>query len=203
MATYEIAMAHSAAPDAATGLYEWNARISAAFLFPKQICEITTRNAASEALTMVFGPKWPWSAGFERSLPSSGRTYDMRKELMSARSNIREGETGKVIAALRFKFWVDLFTARFDGRLWARHLRTIFPNLPGEFEPAQARRSIHLDSDHIRKLRNRIAHHEPVFYRNLHDDHARLRKLIAWRCNITARWIDSHEAVSTILSRRP
>jgi hypothetical protein len=54
-----------------------------------------------------------------------------------------------------------------------------------------------------RKLRNRIAHHEPIFSRDIHEDHARVNELIAWRCQYTAGWVSSLEAVSAMLPLSP
>lgn len=41
----------------------------------------------------------------------------------------------------------------------------------------------------IRKLRNRIAHHEPIFQRNLATDFQKIHDLIAVRFPITAAWM--------------
>ncbi len=37
-------------------------------------------------------------------------------------------------------------------------------------------------------LRNRIAHHEPIFRRNLARDHAQLLELIGWMCADSQTW---------------
>lgn len=203
MSTYEKAVAGRRELDAALKLYDWNARIAAAFLFPQQICEITTRNAAATTLEQVFGAYWPWSAGFVRSLPDPQMAYSMRKDLIHIRDKIENRKTGDVIAELALKFWVNLFTARFERRLWDRHLQSTFPNLPSNLNSTKARQLIHDDLDQIRKLRNRIAHHEPIFSRNLQDDYERARNLIAWKCQATATWVDSQEAVTSTLLTRP
>jgi addiction module HigA family antidote len=56
---------------------------------------------------------------------------------------MRHATTGKIIADVRFAFWVSMFTARHDGRLWNRSLRAEFPNLPAAMPIATARSRIH------------------------------------------------------------
>lgn len=202
-ATYEQASSNKATQRSALDLYEWNAQISAAFLFPQQICEVTTRNAAATVLEQVFGPQWPWSRNFERSLPNPLQAYNMRADLLSTRAKGGSQRTGRVVAELAFKFWVNIFSSRFDRRLWDAHLLAAFPHLPTGLTISQARLHIHTELDQVRRLRNRIAHHEPIFSRNLQDDYVRLRNMIAWRCLITAAWVDSRETVTATLPTKP
>jgi hypothetical protein len=71
----------------ALALYAWNARISAALLAPLHICEIVVRNAVSDAIEQVYGPRWPWQIGFEQSLPSPRSGYNPQRDLQNARSH--------------------------------------------------------------------------------------------------------------------
>ena len=130
--TYECAVvATGDLASAAVALYDWNAQVSGAFMAPLHICEVVIRNAVSDALTAVYGPRWPWSPVFETSLPSSGR-YNPRIDLQSARFDplTRQDRltTGKVIPELRFVFWQKMFTARYDLRIWDVHLRRVMPS---------------------------------------------------------------------------
>jgi hypothetical protein len=90
MSTYLAAAAGDAT--LALELYGWNARMSAALMLPAHFGEVTTRNAVSDALTAVYGPRWPWDPGFARSLPSSGR-YTHRRDLTETAA--REATTGR------------------------------------------------------------------------------------------------------------
>lgn len=70
MGTFEVAAGVQSDDDpAALLLYAWNAEVSGAFLAPLHVCEVVVRNAVSDALEALYGPRWPWSATFERSLP--------------------------------------------------------------------------------------------------------------------------------------
>lgn len=163
--------------------------------------EIATRNAVSDALTATYGPRWPWDGNFERSLPGpGGPSYNPRRDLTRARS--KEPTTGKVIAELKFAFWQSMFTARHDVRVWDHQILTLFPSRTSH-TARELRGRIYTDLDSIRKLRNRVAHHEPIFSRNLTDDLTRLLELVELRCTDTAGWLRAMEEVSTLLPQRP
>ena len=187
----------------ALALYAWNAQISGAFMLPQQVCEVAVRNAASEVICAVYGPQWPWALGFERSLPDPQSGFSMRKELISARAKARVGNTNTVIPELKFAFWVRLFTQRFDSRLWLAHLRNSFPGMPAGLTVQQCRQKIYDELDGVRGIRNRIAHHEPIFARNLVADYNRMLALVTWRCPTTATWLSQIESVTAFLGHRP
>ena len=85
MGTFEVAAGVQSDDDpAALLLYAWNAEVSGAFLAPLHVCEVVVRNAVSDALEALYGPRWPWSATFERSLPDPMQGYSPRRDLLSA-----------------------------------------------------------------------------------------------------------------------
>ena len=182
-------------------LYAWNAQVSAAFLTPLHICEVVTRNAVAEAIENQYGTRWPWSIGFEKSLPVSTRGYCLTADLQNARRHAKT--TGKVIPELKFVFWQKMLTHRNDMRLWNPYLAQAFPNLPPGQSVSQSRQAIYNDLEHIRTLRNRIAHHEPIFSRNLLNDFQKISGLIALRCAVTAQWMSVNQQVLAIISTRP
>ena len=202
MATYEAAVQVNGDDDPdALELYAWNAQVSAALMAPLHICEVVIRNAVSDALEAVYGPMWPWSSVFEFSLPAPGLGYSERKDLQAVRRH--QTSTGKVIPELKFVFWQKMFTSRHDNRLWHVHLRRVFPNLDSTRTVGELRQDIYEDLEEIRKLRNRIAHHEPVFRRNLAGDLQGIVDLIELRCKVTANWMLSNQQASAIIAQRP
>lgn len=182
-------------------LYAWNARIAGALMIPTHFAEVTTRNAVSDALTTVYGANWPWSSAFERSLPRPGRgAYDPRWDLQSTRA--RHATTGQVIADLKFVFWQKMFTRRHDQRLWVPHITSIFPNAPA-MTPSHLRLRVAGDLDAIRLLRNRVAHHEPIFVRPLASDLAKMLDLVEIRCAATASWVRTLEEATAVIADHP
>jgi hypothetical protein len=199
--TYEAATTGTPQLQSALALYAWNAQVSASMLAPLHFCEVIIRNAVADAIAAAHGPQWPWNGGFLLSLPDPSIGYNPRKDLMSSRAG--KTTTGKVIPELKFVFWQTMFTRRFDACLWMPHLRTILPHADTSKTVAQLRARVYAELEQLRKLRNRIAHHEPIFKRNLADDLQRVHDLIACRCPITAAWMTQNQQVQALIAAKP
>lgn len=199
--TYEAATKVLPSLTGALTLYAWNAQVAAAMLAPLHLCEVVIRNAVADAIASVYGPQWPWSQGFVQSLPNPSMGYQARQDLL----NMRAGKTsvGKVIPELKFVFWQTLFTKRFDHRLWQPHLMTVLPHMDTTKSVPELRQLIYSELEQLRKLRNRIAHHEPIFQRNLSDDLQKAHDLITFRCPITAQWMDSNQQAKQLIASKP
>ncbi len=185
----------------ALSLYSWNTSVSGALLGPLHVCEVVVRNAVADALARVYGDRWPWSPSFEQSLPNPTVGYSPRRDLFSARRSATT--TGKVIPELKFVFWQKMFTSRHDLRLWGPHMLDVFPNLNHTQDIAVSRSMIYSNLEQVRGLRNRIAHHEPIFARNLSDDYRKVAELIGYRCPLTAAWIDAGQQASAMIAAGP
>ncbi|WP_256671277.1 Abi family protein [Pseudomonas sp. EMN2] len=211
MGTYLAACHNQPSPlSAAINLYAWNAAISAAFIHPLHFCEVVVRNAVSEALTATYGAQWPWSQGFFLSLPEqAGPVFKPRQALLAARQKAEQSaggnppSTDKAIAEMSFAFWESMFTARYDHGLWDNHLKRLFPNAPARLQYFELRAQIRAALEAIRKFRNRIAHHEPIFARQLAHDYARIQKVVRYRCTQTASWMAQSQTVNVILAAKP
>ncbi|MCO8163868.1 Abi family protein [Pseudomonas sp. LJDD11] len=201
LSTY-LGMPKARSTEQAIRLYVWNAQVSGALMLAQQVCEVVVRNAVSDALSAVYGNAWPWAAGFERSLPGSTSGFSLKNELCAARSKATPGRTSTVVAELKFAFWIRLFAHRFESRVWASQIHRMFPGLPQGMSVTQCRETLYNELESVRSIRNRIAHHEPIFARNLLADYERMHRLVAWRCPRTAAWLENIEAVRhTVLSR--
>lgn len=200
-ATYLQAMGNDR--DKALALYEWNLDLSSALIVPLQVCEVAIRNGIAEAIQIVHGANWPWTNGFIRSLPVPKRKYDYNPGIDLARCAKTLPTTGKIVAELKFAFWENIFTKGQDSRIWDAHFRTCFPGAPTNLTVAQCRAIAYDDLRSIRRLRNRIAHHEPIFTRNMVDEYRRIHDMIAWRSPVSATWMDKKQAVLALLPQRP
>ena len=189
--------------DKALALYEWNLTLSAAFLIPLQVCEVAVRNGVAEAIEKVHGQTWPWSIGFIRSLPRPrlARDYNPARDLQSVAAN--QPTVGKVVAELKFAFWEQIFTAGQDSRIWNAHFWSSFPGAPTSLTVGQARITAHSDLKAIRRLRNRIAHHEPIFTRNIADEYRRIHEMTSWRSQVAAAWMDRKQSVTALIPLKP
>jgi hypothetical protein len=68
---------------------------------------------------------------------------------------------------------------------------------------AQARTIAHNDLRAIRLLRNRIAHHEPIFARNIADEYQRVYEMIGWRSRVAAAWMGRKQGVTALIPLKP
>ena len=146
---------------AALRLYERNMNLSEALFGYLHGLEVAVRNSIHVTLRAAFGtPTWfdyrgalPWSSTGEHLLFTS----PMQDMIAHAKASAGAGaQPGKILAELMFGFWPNLLTGRYHASLWVPCLHRAFPYAN---EP---RRVIHLRLEQIRRLRNRIAHHEPV-----------------------------------------
>ena len=89
-----------------------------------------------------------------------------------------------------------------DAQLWQPYLGLLFPNAQAQ-SIAQLRNEIYSDLGVIRTIRNRIAHHEPIFMRNLQQDYDRILKLIRYQSKDTADWLENSQLVTDLLLNKP
>jgi hypothetical protein len=96
-----------------------------------------------------------------------------------------------------------MFTRRHDTRIWDKHLHRILPNLDTGLDATYNRTMLNQSLERVRKLRNRIAHHEPIFSRDLNNDYEQILMLINYRSTDTANWLHQNQTVNSILANKP
>ena len=183
-------------------LYTWNTALCAAFYGPLQALEVTLRNAMHRELAACYGEEW-------YDEPASGLDRGARERIADARMTAqRAGHAAtppQVVATLPFGFWVALLRAGgriepagpkadYERTLWRPALRAAFPH-----RAPLTRRKAHEPLDALRALRNRIAHHEPVFARPVREDYARILDVTGWISPDVQAWIERHSRVPTLL----
>lgn len=183
-------------PLAAIRLYTWNIEVSAAFLGPLQCFEIVLRNAMHRELTNYLGRADWWNAGSLRLEPKGAA--NLRKAKQQAALLHPNPGVGHVVAELSLGFWVELLgTGRdYENRLWRPALHRSFPIYRGRRKP------LHSDLRHLRWLRNRIAHCEPIHDRHLRADHSTLLRTISYISAETAACVRGCDRVPDVLLRR-
>jgi hypothetical protein len=98
---------------------------------------------------------------------------------------------------LTYGFWVALFANAYDTTLWRTDLHKLFT------PRVKNRHTLYDALDRLRTLRNRIAHHEPIFQRKLADDYRRIRNIVGFISVPTLAWLDHHSTVSTAITLDP
>jgi hypothetical protein len=184
--------------DAAEELYGWNLAASGALYEVLGAFEVMLRNALHAQLTAWQGQL----AGAWYDDPRRVLSEKSREDVQAARDRVRRldrPETpGRVVAELGFGFWRFLLAGQYEKTLWTPHLRHGFPHLR-----PQSRRDVHDRVARLNRLRNRVAHHEPIHGRDLAGDHADLLAVAAWMHPTVAEWIADLSRVPAVLASRP
>jgi len=169
--------------------YLWNLALVNAIAPVLHALEITFRNEISRAAAKLMEkrvfthgriPSW-LDAVPTMLLEHEAEKVARAKERLGAD---RPSQTeGHLIAQLDFGFWVALCRDpysdwRAEGpRLWPRLLDLAFRKRPAH---VATRSGIHQRFDPIRQLRNRIAHHQPIWDRDYLAWHEYVLESLAW-----------------------
>lgn len=149
----------------ALALYRWNTAVTTAALADVGHLEIALRNAYSAALTERYpdwlsesSPLWAIRVGNQYQRSEQGHANDRTlSDLDDVRRRTTPGATdADVIAATSFGFWASLTDRYREQTLWTKALRTALPT-------GTARGAVHELAYRSVRLRNRLAHLEPVF----------------------------------------
>ena len=187
--------------DAAFRLYEWNMRASAAVMVTTGMVEVLVRNALDRGLQ-----NWARARG-DRSwldvVPLDKRgAADIERARARATREGRDAEVhGKVVAELTFGFWRYLVASRYLTSLWIPALSYAFPG--GHKDIGHRRREVEVDLKRLTLVRNRAAHHEPIFRRNLQVDRDAAIRVAVWIDPVAGDWIGEISELSAIYSDRP
>jgi hypothetical protein len=189
--------------DEALRLYIWNARVAASFLATLGHVEVLVRNALDKALREWTGKSGAASVDWLEIIDVDPRA---KTELSKAQSRVRASKSpsprhDKVIAELNFGFWRYLVARRYLTKLWIPALHVAFPH--GDADLRQRQREVELHMGQLNVLRNRVAHHEPIFHQNLGDALTSVQELSAWVCPVTASWILDHSDVPQMVHNKP
>ncbi len=175
--------------DAATawGRYLWNLALCEALYPPLQLVEIALRNALHHTLHAHTGQAAWYDAPALLLAPKE------QANLAAAREELRRAEKpetpGGIVAELSFGFWTGLFEVRYEhprhglSLLWPALLRRVFPRLPKQIDGRHGnqRHAVYGRLTRIRKLRNRVFHHERILHwTDLDHQHTTIIETIAW-----------------------
>ena len=176
----------------AVKFYEWNTLLSESLYGLLQGFEVVLRNTFHEVLAAAFGrPDWYDRCGLneidkENVLKAKQRILAEKKPITADR----------VVSELFFGFWVSLTRAEYQRSLWETHLHK-------SFTPAMNRTDVFHSLDKIRKLRNRVAHHEIILRPTLIDEYAQTIQVMHKICPITAKWIKSNTTFIEKYKQKP
>lgn len=179
-------------------LYEWNLAVSASFFEDLSHLEVALRNTIHHQLMLLMRREDWWRS--PTIVLGHGATNMLASAQIQAAVRVG-GRPGDVVAALSFGFWVSLLSsggsAAYETQFWRPALHRAFPDYSGPRPP------LHRKIENMRLLRNRIAHHEPIHYRHLAADHARLLTIVGWISGDFADWVAARSRVPALLMTKP
>lgn len=164
--------------NSAIALYERNMRLSEAMYSSLQCLEVCLRNTVDQQMVAVYGQDWLTNH-------TAAPLTDFSRRLV--REALEEVEPrdprGKLVAELKFAFWVGLHGPGYDNTIWRGALTRGFRARGGK-----KRSDVHGRLNAIRRLRNRIAHHEPIYHLPMIERHTEVLEAIGWMCRDTEAW---------------
>lgn len=151
-------------------LYQLNLRLSQEMFTIVSCFEVALRNSIDTLLTQQMGIDWLRDAIQPGGVFDSAQCEKTKSIIVKAynKLNITTSYTpSQLLSAMEFGVWKYMYSP-FQYTATGQVLLNVFPNKPASTPTVQINHSYFFNElDKINKLRNRIAHHEPVcFVRN-------------------------------------
>jgi len=183
----------------AISLYGWNQRVGAELFILIGTVEVVLRNSIHRSLSewqhrRARGESW-FDSGAISLDRKSLRDVDLARQRILAKG--REITDDRLVSELGFGFWRYLMTARYRANLWPI-MRQSFAG----FEPGQEA-ALFARVGRLHEIRNRIAHHEPIFGRRLDLDHRDCLLVLGAVCPVTAQWAEGISRIPEVLANTP
>ena len=180
------------------GIYNANTAISEALIGSIQIMEISVRNSIHRQIARTYGIDW--YVGNKLNLDNDGnrlvnRLYNRYQNI--GRFNTPETLSQKIVSELTLGFWTNLFKRQYEDPLWRKTLRFAFPHVGGPLTRGQ----VHQTLDKLRRLRNRISHHEQILKYDLNVYYNSIIDLVSWVSPVTAIWLSHHNRFYDVMDQ--
>jgi hypothetical protein len=198
--------------------YLWNTALLGALQGSLHVFEVTLRNAIYNASVKLIDTgklRMPdvqcWLDADRSTLLYPQEAADVRRVKAYLSLDPKRRTPGHLIAKLGMGFWVQLTSRvynelRADGpKLWPRGLPLVFPSRwpPGSKKvvPRHPDREMVFDRlQRIREIRNRIAHHEPIWDREVGATYDTLREVLGWMSPKMVAAVAALDSFPTVLA---
>ena len=153
-------------------LYRLNLRLSQEMFTVICCYEVALRNAIDRKVSTLLGPDWLRDAiqpGGIFDSPLFYRTTRIMHKVYNELVASGKYSCSKMLSAMEFGVWKYMFSAP-QYRATGRTLLEVFPYKPRSSIAKQYNiKYIFNELDAVNRLRNRIAHHEPICFLQDHD----------------------------------
>jgi len=186
--------------EGAMQLYHWNSLTSQALYFPLQVWEVCLRNRINKFLIKKYNAKWPYDQRALRNLKKEDfRRLRQVKARQERERNAHQAPTDSIVADLSAGFWVSQLSKAYEvPYTWHYNLQRVFP-----YEQKMGRQEAHDICDKLLILRNRVAHHEPIYSLDLKTRRQELERMIKAMCPGSQAYLHWGCTFETVLQQRP
>ena len=173
-------------------LYRLNLRLSQEMFTVICCYEVSLRNAIDRIMSTALGVDWLRDAIMPGGIfdsPQLASTTRVLKKAYGELNSMHRYSSSKMLSAMEFGVWKYMFSAT-QYRATGKRLLGAFPNKPKSSVLIQYNNQfIFNELDAVNRLRNRIAHHEPVCFlqdsetistAHLRDCYVRIMTLFSW-----------------------
>src|SRR5713226_1420752 len=156
--------------------YAWNIALCESLYPALQGLEVALRNSIHDAAVAAYQTEL-WFDD-RRAIPHPREQDAVHKAKETLARDRNPLEPGRIVAELNFGFWTSLFDVRYEHILWPKLLKAVFPFMPRHI---RTRKTLSKQLHRIRHMRNRVFHHEPIWYwGDLAQQHSELWETIGW-----------------------
>lgn len=186
-------------------LYSWNISAATALWGPIGVMEVVVRNSINAQMRDRAGRDDWWEASNTYLMDREQGILNSAIEKLQRRGNATPS-ADDVVAATSFGLWTGLTseglarhpTLSYETTYWQPRLHRAFPNLGGV-----RRKQLHRQLDDVRQIRNRIAHHEPIFKSDLAKVCENIATIAGYVSTDAAAYIrDSHRMGDVVTAKQ-
>lgn len=201
-------------------LYVWNLQLAGAFHEVIAMVEVCLRNALNQQLVARFGPRWFATQGLFDDRMTRALREACRRISGSGMQDLDQCDPAKMVSEVTLGTWVQLLEKGgyysngdrrerrdYDSLLWRTALHRAFPNSSGR------RADVLRLAQRFHYLRNRVAHHEPLFKGvplrgqsgrvSINDAHDGAVELVGLVSTEARDWVSVRSRVPAVLAERP
>ena len=173
-------------------LYRLNLRLSQEMFIVISCYEVALRNAIDSIMSDAYGQDWLRDAILPGGIFDNPRfcgTTRIMQKVYNELVNNGKYSCSKMLSAMEFGVWKYMFSTP-QYRATGRRLLNVFPNKPKSSVVMQYNNQYFFNElDAVNRLRNRIAHHEPICFQqdretistsHLQSCYSRILLLFTW-----------------------
>ena len=155
--------------------YMLNSELSKSLYIPLKNLEVALRNNIHNALSSFYDNELWYETDGLLLANEIKKINEVKQKLKSSNKEITSSD---IVAGLSFGFWTALFSKPYEQKIWIKHTKEIFPNIP---KSMKNRNNLSSKVNTIRYFRNRVFHFEPIFNKsNLKSVYVDVLNMIKW-----------------------